>query len=64
MIYLSYATGTRQANHLRVVRARLEGERLQDVQPLFTSQPAKAFGQHFGARMALLGDGTPGHRPG
>ena len=58
LIYLSYATGTRQANHLRVVRARLDGGRLQNVQPLFTSQPAKAYGQHFGARMALLGDGT------
>lgn len=58
LIYLSYATGTRQANHLRVVRARLDDGRLQDVQPLFTSQPAKAYGQHFGARMALLGDGT------
>jgi len=31
LLYLSYATGTRQANHLRVVRARLEGGRLQDV---------------------------------
>ncbi len=58
LIYLSYAIGTRQANHLRVVRARLDDRRLQDVQPLFTSQPAKAYGQHFGARMALLGDGT------
>jgi glucose/arabinose dehydrogenase len=58
LLYLSYATGTRQANHLRVIRARLDGMRLQDVRTLFTSQPAKPFGQHFGARMALLGDGT------
>ncbi|KTT30181.1 PQQ-dependent sugar dehydrogenase [Pseudomonas rhizoryzae] len=58
LLYLSYASGTREANHLQVVRARLDGGRLQDVQTLFTSQPAKPFGQHFGARMALLGDGT------
>ena len=58
LLYLSYASGTRQANHLQVVRARLDGMRLQDVHPLFTSQPAKPYGQHFGARMAVLGDGT------
>ncbi|KUM40055.1 glucose dehydrogenase [Pseudomonas sp. EpS/L25] len=58
LLYLSYAAGTRQANHLKVMRARLDGTRLQEVRTLFTSQPAKAFGQHFGARMALLGDGT------
>lgn len=58
LLYLSYASGTREANHLQVVRARLDGMRLQDVRPLFTSQPAKPYGQHFGARMALLGDST------
>ncbi|WP_295516654.1 PQQ-dependent sugar dehydrogenase [uncultured Pseudomonas sp.] len=64
LLYLSYAAGTRQANHLKVMRARLDGTRLQDVRILFTSQPAKAFGQHFGARMALLGDGTLAIAPG
>ncbi|MEH3085275.1 MAG: PQQ-dependent sugar dehydrogenase [Xylophilus ampelinus] len=57
-IYLSYAHGTRRANHLRVARARFDGERLHAVRTLFTSQPAKRHEQHFGARMALLGDGT------
>jgi len=57
-IYLSFAHGTPQANHLRVVRARLQGHQLQEVRTLFTSRPAKRHDQHFGARMALLGDGT------
>lgn len=57
-IYLSFAHGTPLANHLRVVRGRLDGNRLQDLRTLFTSQPAKPHDQHFGARMALLGDGT------
>ena len=57
-IYLSFAHGVHAANHLRVVRARFDGTRLHDVQPIFTSQPAKTHSQHFGGRMALLGDGT------
>lgn len=57
-LLLSFAHGTLQANHLRVVSARLDGNQLQDVQPLFTSQPAKSDTQHFGGRMAWLPDGT------
>ncbi|KQM78429.1 glucose dehydrogenase [Xylophilus sp. Leaf220] len=57
-IYLSFAHGTPQANHLRVVRARFDGTRLHAVQPIFTTRPAKTHAQHFGARMAFLGDGT------
>ncbi len=57
-IVLSYAHGQPRANHLRVASARLEGTRLQDVKPIFTSQPAKTETQHFGGRMAWLPDGT------
>lgn len=57
-LMLSFAHGTPQANHLRVVSARLEGNRLQDVRPVFTSMPAKTDTQHFGGRMAWLPDGT------
>lgn len=57
-ILLSYAHGQPQANHLRVASARLEGAALQDVKPVFTSQPAKTETQHFGGRMAWLPDGT------
>ncbi|MCD9095678.1 PQQ-dependent sugar dehydrogenase [Luteimonas fraxinea] len=58
IVYLSFAHGTAEANHLRIVRARFDGTRLHDVTPVFTSQPAKRAGQHFGGRMALLADGT------
>jgi len=57
-LLLSFAHGTPEANHLRVVSARFDGRQLQDVQPLFTSQPAKTDAQHFGGRMAWLPDGT------
>ncbi|WP_302175180.1 PQQ-dependent sugar dehydrogenase [uncultured Hydrogenophaga sp.] len=57
-ILLSYAHGQPQANHLQVASARLEGAALQDVRPIFTSQPAKTETQHFGGRMAWLADGS------
>lgn len=57
-VLLSFAHGTPEANHLRVVRARFDGQQLQAVQPVFTSQPAKADTQHFGGRMAWLPDGS------
>ncbi|MFN3496357.1 MAG: PQQ-dependent sugar dehydrogenase, partial [Hydrogenophaga sp.] len=57
-VLLSFAHGTVQANHLRVVRARFDGRQLHAVQPVFTSQPAKADTQHFGGRMAFLPDGS------
>ena len=58
LLYLSFAHGTSDANHLRVVRARFDGKRLNDVTPIFTSRPAKTHSNHFGGRMALLPDGT------
>jgi glucose/arabinose dehydrogenase len=58
LLYLSFAHGTPAANHLRVVRARFDGTRLDDIRVLFTSRPAKSHAQHFGGRMALLADGT------
>lgn len=58
LLYLSFAHGTVEANHLRVVRARFDGTRLHDVLPIFTAMPAKTHAQHFGGRMALLADGT------
>jgi len=57
-LLLSFAHGTPEANHLRVIRARFDGRQLQAVQPVFTSQPAKRDTQHFGGRMAWLPDGT------
>lgn len=58
LIYLSYAHGTKDANHLRVLRARFDGTRLLEATPVFTSQSAKVASQHFGGRLAWLPDGT------
>lgn len=55
-LYLSFAQGNRQANHLQVVRARLDNERLVQIEPVFTATPDKATPVHYGARMAFLGD--------
>lgn len=55
-LLLSFAHGTREANHLRVVSARFDGQQLQGLRPVFTSKPAKSDTQHFGGRMAWLPD--------
>lgn len=55
-IFLSYAHGERQANHTRLASARLVNGELQDVQVLFTAQPAKSGSAHYGGRMAFLPD--------
>lgn len=57
-VLLSFAHGTPEANHLRVVRARFDGSQLLELQGIFTSQPAKTDTQHFGGRMAWLADGS------
>lgn len=57
-LWISLAHGTPAANHLRVISARLDGNQLVDVQPIFTSMPAKTDTQHFGGRMAWMPDGT------
>lgn len=57
-LLLSFAHGTPEANHLRVVRARFDGRHLLELRPIFTSAPAKTDTQHFGGRMAWLDDGT------
>jgi glucose/arabinose dehydrogenase len=58
VLFLSYAEGDSDANRLRVVRVRLEGEMLFDMEVLFTAKPDKRGDVHYGGRMALLGDGT------
>lgn len=58
LVYLSYAHGTAQANATRIARARFEGHALHDLQVLFTAEPAKSNGFHFGSRMLFLPDGS------
>lgn len=58
VLYLSFAHGTDDANHTRVVRAVFDGRALTQVQPIFTTQPAKSGDAHGGGRMMKLADGT------
>lgn len=57
-LFLSFAQGSNGSNHVRIVRARLDGMALKDVLPIFTAQPGKRGDVHYGGRMAWLADGT------
>jgi aldose sugar dehydrogenase len=57
-IYLTYASGTEQANRTTVARARYLDGQLQAVDEIFRARPDKPQGQHFGSRLAWLPDGT------
>lgn len=58
LIYLSQAHGTSDSNTTRLVRGRLDGLDLRDVEVLFEASPRRDNPVHFGGRMALLPDGT------
>lgn len=55
-LYLSFAQGNAQANHLQVIRAQLDGTRLVHTETIFSASPDKATPVHYGARMAFLPD--------
>lgn len=57
-LFLTLAQGTAAANGTRLVGARLEGDRLRDVTPLWTATPSKRGTVHFGGRLLLLPDDT------
>lgn len=57
LVYLSMGYGEPGANGTRVVRARLEQDRIVDVRILFSSTP-KAAPSNNGGRMAFLPDAT------
>ena len=57
-LYLSYAHGDAEANNTRLIRARLVGDELRDVDVLFTAQPLKEGAAHYGGRIAFLADKT------
>ncbi len=57
-LYFSYACGTYDANHTCLARARLGEQALEEVEEIFRAQPAKRADAHFGARLAMLADGT------
>ena len=56
-LYLTLGHGHEGANGTRLVRARLAGDRIDDVRILFSSSPKPRVGNN-GGRMAFLPDGT------
>jgi len=57
-LYLALSHGDADASATRLLRARLDGDALADVEVLFTTSPFKATPQHCGGRLAWLPDGT------
>jgi glucose/arabinose dehydrogenase len=57
-LFLTYAQGSVGANGTRLAVARLDGDRLRDLTPLWTASPTKRGAVHFGGRLVQLPDGT------
>jgi glucose/arabinose dehydrogenase len=57
-IYLVYSQGTSEANRTQVIRGKLDGKTLQEVETIFQVSQTKSDGQHFGSRMVWLPDNT------
>lgn len=57
-IYLSYSHGTEESNRLRVARAELRDESLENLEVIFEVSQTKTGTQHFGSRFLWLPDGT------
>ena len=57
-IYLSFAYGTPEQNGTRIVSGRLNGDRVENVTPIFTVAPLKDTAVHYGGKMLFLPDGT------
>ncbi len=58
IVYLSFAHGTLEVNSTRIVRARFDGQALQDLTVIFDTTPDKDTPNHYGGRMAFLPDGS------
>jgi glucose/arabinose dehydrogenase len=58
LVYLSISIGDESANKTRIVRAKLQGRSLRDVETIFEVAQAKPRFQHFGSRLLWLPDKT------
>lgn len=58
IIYLSYSAAGEGGIGTEVIRAKLQDNRLQQVETIFTLQPKTGSGQHFGSRLLFMPDGT------
>ena len=60
-LYLSFSetdADNKRMNTLRVVRGRLEGQSLTNVETVFRASPSRKTANHYGAKMVFLKDGT------
>jgi aldose sugar dehydrogenase len=57
-IYITYSRGNENATVSALMRARLDGTRLTDVEHLFQSNTPNSPGRHYGSRVLFLPDGT------
>jgi aldose sugar dehydrogenase len=57
-VYLSYACGTRKANHTCVSRLRLTDDGFSEAEEIFRAHPPKMGNAHYGGRMVWLPDNT------
>ena len=57
LVYLTYAAGTSEANHLVLMRARLEGDALMNPEILYKTQNRNR-PVHYGGRLVFLNDGS------
>ena len=57
-LFLTYSGEGSGGAHTHLASARLDEDRLEDVQVLFTGEPGERGGRHFGSRIVFLPDGT------
>ncbi len=57
LVYISYVAPGTRGHSTAVMRGRLEGSRLHDVEILFRSKPQTDNGLHFGSRLLFRPDG-------
>jgi aldose sugar dehydrogenase len=57
-LYITYSRGDENATVSALIRARLDGSRLVDVEDLFASNTPTQPGRHYGSRILFLPDGT------
>jgi len=57
-VYISYASGTNDANHTALLRAVLKDGALQNETVIFRASPSKAAASHFGGKIVFLPDDT------
>lgn len=58
LIYLSYSAAGEGGSNTAVMRARLNGNRLEDPQVIFEARPKTEGGNHYGSRLLFAPDGT------